>query len=53
LSSEAEKLVSDARVSEGHVSNYKSELRQKMQEDLELKEKLRSLQIELDQVCFI
>ncbi|CAB3987763.1 Hypothetical predicted protein, partial [Paramuricea clavata] len=49
LSSEAEKLVTDARVSEGEVSNYKTELRQKMQEDLELKEKLRSLQVELDQ----
>lgn len=44
-------MVTDARVSEGEVSNYKTELRQKMQEDLELKEKLRSLQVELDQVC--
>lgn len=52
LSSEAEKLVTDARVSEGQVSNYKTELRQKMQQDLELKERLRSLQVELDQVGF-
>jgi hypothetical protein len=51
LSSEAEKFVTDARVSEAQVTNYKTELRQKMQEDLELKEKLRSLQVELDQVC--
>lgn len=53
LSSEAEKLVTDARLSEGQVSNYKNELRQKMEEDVELKEKLRSLQVELEQVCAI
>lgn len=51
LSSEAEKLVTDARVSEVQVNNYKTELSQKLHEDLELKERLRGVQVELEQVC--
>ena len=50
LSSEAERLVTESKVSAGKVTNYHMELVQKQRSEMELSDKIRRLEGEIQQV---
>ncbi|XP_020629880.1 centrosomal protein of 135 kDa-like isoform X2 [Orbicella faveolata] len=50
LSSETERLVSESKVSAGKVTNYHMELVQKQRSEMELSDKIRRLESEIQQV---
>lgn len=53
LSSETERLVSESKVSAGKVTNYHMELVQKQRSEMELSDKIRRLESEIQQVNHI
>ena len=50
LSSETERLVSESKLSAGKVTNYHMELVQKQRSEMELSDKIRRLEGEIQQV---
>ena len=50
LSSETERLVTESKVSAGKVTNYHMELVQKQRSEMELSDKIRRLESEIQQV---
>lgn len=53
LSSEAERLVTESKVSAGKVTNYHMELVQKQRSEMELSDKIRRLEGEIQQVNYL